>query len=85
MPAKNQPLQSRIKRAGFPTDATLESYDWTRNPKTIRREPFLELATGEFIRPERKRCFRWRKRLGKNTSNARSREKMLCVRLSCPL
>ncbi|HUP77274.1 MAG TPA: hypothetical protein VM260_01845 [Pirellula sp.] len=22
----------RIKRAGFPTEATLESYDWSRNP-----------------------------------------------------
>ena len=41
-------LQSRIKRAGFPTDATLESYDWTRNPKTIRPEPFLELASGRY-------------------------------------
>ena len=26
----------RIKRAGFPTEATLESYDWNRNPETIR-------------------------------------------------
>ena len=42
-------IQSRIKRAAFPTDATLESYNWTRNPKTIRKETFLELATGQFI------------------------------------
>ena len=42
-------IQSRINRAGFPTDATLESYDWKRNPETIRPEPFLELATGQFI------------------------------------
>ena len=25
----------RIKRAGFQTEATLESYDWTRNPTTM--------------------------------------------------
>jgi len=43
-------IQARIKRANFRTEATLESYDWTRNPKTIRPEPFLELATGGFIR-----------------------------------
>ena len=43
-------IQARIKRANFPTEATLESYDWTRNPKTIKPEPFLELATGEFVR-----------------------------------
>ena len=34
-------IQARIRRAGFPTEATLESYDWTRNPETIHREPFL--------------------------------------------
>ena len=28
-------FQARIKRANFPTAATLESYDWTRNPQTI--------------------------------------------------
>lgn len=42
-------IASRVRRAAFPTDATLESYDWTRNPTTIRKEPFLELATGQFI------------------------------------
>ena len=42
-------IASRVRRAAFPTDATLESYDWTRNPTTIRKEPFVELATGQFI------------------------------------
>ena len=47
----------RIKRAGFPTEATLESYDWSLNPTTITREPFLELATGEFIRRKENAAF----------------------------
>lgn len=58
-------IQSRIRRAGFPTDATLESYDWTRNPKTILREPFLELATGEFIRRKENAAFVGASGLGK--------------------
>jgi DNA replication protein DnaC len=58
-------IEYRIKRAGFPTDATLESYDWTRNPKTIRREPFLELATGEFIRRKENAAFVGASGLGK--------------------
>ena len=58
-------IQWRIKRAGFPTDATLESYDWTRNPKTIRPEPFLELASGEFIRRQENAAFVGASGLGK--------------------
>lgn len=55
----------RIKRAGFPTEATLESYDWSRNPTTITREPFLELATGEFIRKKENVAFVGESGLGK--------------------
>jgi DNA replication protein DnaC len=55
----------RIKRAGFPTEATLESYDWSRNPKTIVKEPFLELATGEFIRRKENAAFVGESGLGK--------------------
>lgn len=58
-------IQSRIKRAVFPTDATLESYDWTRNPKTIRKEPFLELATGQFIERKENAAFVGASGLGK--------------------
>ena len=58
-------IQSRIKRAGFPTDATLQSYDWTRNPKTIRPEPFLELATGQFIGRKENAAFVGASGLGK--------------------
>ena len=55
----------RIKRAGFPTEATLESYDWSRNPTTIVKEPFLELATGEFIRRKENAAFVGESGLGK--------------------
>ena len=58
-------IQARIRRAGFPTEATLESYDWTRNPKTIRREPFFELATGEFLRRKENVAFVGNSGLGK--------------------
>ena len=58
-------ILSRIRRAGFPTEATLESYDWTRNPNTIRREPFSELATGEFIRRKENVAFVGLSGLGK--------------------
>ena len=55
----------RIKRAGFPTEATLESYDWSRNPTTITKEPFMELATGEFIRRKENAAFVGESGLGK--------------------
>ena len=58
-------IESRIKRAGFPTEATLESYDWTRNPKTIRKETFLELATGQFIARKENAAFVGLSGLGK--------------------
>ena len=58
-------IESRIKRAKLPTEATLESYDWTRNPKTISRDPFLELATGEFIRRQENVAFVGKSGLGK--------------------
>ena len=58
-------IQARIRRAGFPTEATLESYDWTRNPETIHREPFFELATGEFLRRKENVAFVGNSGLGK--------------------
>lgn len=58
-------IQARIKRANFRTEATLESYDWSRNPKSIRQEPFLELATGEFIRRKENVTFYGMSGLGK--------------------
>src|SRR3990170_4675037 len=42
-------ITARVRRARFPTQATLESFDWSFNAKTIPQRPFLELATGAFI------------------------------------
>lgn len=56
---------ARIKKGAFPTEATLESYDWTRNPKTIRKETFLELATGQFIQRKENAAFVGASGLGK--------------------
>lgn len=58
-------IGSRIKRANFRTEATLESYDWSRNPETIRPERFLELATGEFVRRKENVTFFGKSGLGK--------------------
>ena len=43
-------IERRIKNAGFPTTATLESFDWEFNAKTINKASMLELASGEFIK-----------------------------------
>lgn len=58
-------IQSRIKRAAFPTEATLESYDWSCNPKSIRKETFLELASGQFIQRKENVAFVGASGLGK--------------------
>ena len=42
-----------------------KSYDWTRNPETIHREPFFELATGEFLRRKENVAFVGNSGLGK--------------------
>ena len=43
-------IERRIKNAGFPTTATLESFDWEFNAKTINKASMMELASGEFIK-----------------------------------
>lgn len=63
--SRESAIESRIKRAGFRTEATLESYDWSRNPKTIRPDRFLELATGEFLRRTENVTFFGKSGLGK--------------------
>jgi DNA replication protein DnaC len=46
---RERSIERRIKEAGFPTAATLESFDWEFNRKTIPRVPFEQLATGDFL------------------------------------
>jgi DNA replication protein DnaC len=45
-------IDKRTKDAGFRDHKTLEDFDWNFNP-TIKRQPFYELATGQFIRQRR--------------------------------
>jgi DNA replication protein DnaC len=45
-------IDKRKKAAGFRDHKTLEDFDWTFNP-AIKRQPFYELATGQFIRQRR--------------------------------
>lgn len=44
----NKKMATRIKRAGFRGDKTLENFDFNFNPK-IHRAQILELASGRFI------------------------------------
>ncbi len=41
-------LQLRLRRASFPSEKTLEGFDWSFNP-SIRRQEILDLATGQWI------------------------------------
>jgi DNA replication protein DnaC len=45
-------IEKRNKAASFRDQRTLEDFDWTFNPR-IKRQPFYELATGQFIRQRR--------------------------------
>jgi DNA replication protein DnaC len=47
--SRERSIERRQRLAKFPSSATLESFDWSFNAKTIPRGPFDELASGEFI------------------------------------
>jgi DNA replication protein DnaC len=42
-------VQRRIQTAGFPTDACFENFDWKFNERTIHRDDFEQLGTGDFV------------------------------------
>ncbi len=46
---RQRSVERRIHEARFPTTASLESFDWSFNAKTIPLASFQELATGEFL------------------------------------
>lgn len=62
---REQAIASRIRRANFPTEATLESYDWSFNPSAQRQSQVKELATGEFVRRSENVTFVGKSGLGK--------------------
>ena len=56
----------RIREAKFRGLGTLETFDWSFNAKTISREPFEELATGDFVRRKQNVVFVGKSGLGKS-------------------
>lgn len=59
-------IERRIKNAGFPTAATLESFDWQFNAPAINKASILELATGQFIKRRDNLAFVGQSGLGKS-------------------
>lgn len=59
-------IERRIKNAGFPSSATLESFDWEFNAKTINKGSMQELASGEFIERRDNVAFVGQSGLGKS-------------------
>jgi DNA replication protein DnaC len=59
-------VSRRIREAKFRSSGTLESFDWGFNAKTISREPFEELATGDFVRRKQNVVFVGTSGLGKS-------------------
>lgn len=55
----------RIRDAKFPGLGTLETFDWSFNAETMAREPFEELATGDFVRRKQNVVFVGASGLGK--------------------
>ena len=62
---REQGIASRIRRANFPTESTLESYNWSFNPSAQRQAQVMELATGEFVRRSENVTFVGKSGLGK--------------------
>ena len=63
---RERSIQRRIDEAKFPTAATLESFDWTFNQKTIPRAPFEQLATGDFLERQESIAFVGKSGTGKS-------------------
>jgi DNA replication protein DnaC len=64
---RERSIERRIRLARFPDPAaTLESFDWKFNAKTIDSTPFRELATGDFIRRRENVAFVGESGLGKS-------------------
>jgi DNA replication protein DnaC len=59
-------IERRLRTARFPDPATLESFDWKFNEKTIDPAPFQELATGEFVHRRENLVFVGASGLGKS-------------------
>lgn len=63
---RQRSVARRIHQARFPTTASLESFDWSFNAKTISPGPFQELATGQFLARRDNLVFVGKSGLGKS-------------------
>lgn len=63
---RERSIERRIRMAGFRDPTTLESFDWKFNARTIKRQPFEELATGDFVRRRDNLVFLGESGLGKS-------------------
>jgi DNA replication protein DnaC len=63
---RERSIERRIRNARFRDPATLESFDWKFNARTIKRENIEELATGEFVRRRENLVFVGKSGLGKS-------------------
>lgn len=63
---REKSIERRLQLARFRDPATLESFDWEFNEKTIDQVQFQELATGEFIRRRDNLVFVGESGLGKS-------------------
>jgi DNA replication protein DnaC len=63
---RERSVERRLQQARFRDPASLESFDWQFNAKTIDQAQFQELATGEFIRRRDNLVFVGESGLGKS-------------------
>jgi len=63
---RERSVQRRLREAHFRDPGTLETFDWEFNAKTLPRQPFEDLATGEFIRRRENVAFVGQSGMGKS-------------------
>lgn len=63
---RERSIQRRLHEACFPEGMTWENFDWQFNARTLDRQFFEELATGEFVRRRDNLVFLGQSGLGKS-------------------
>lgn len=63
---RERSVQRRLQQAQFRDPGTLETFDWQFNARTLPRQPFEDLATGEFVRRRQNVAFVGQSGMGKS-------------------
>jgi DNA replication protein DnaC len=63
---RERSIQRRLREAQFRDPGTLETFDWEFNARALPRQPFEDLATGEFIRRRENVVFVGQSGMGKS-------------------